>query len=66
MTSKLTPMERALLDTLDQMNAAAEARVSALSAQIANLTRQLHQHEKSVAALLSLLKPFLAKPSSDT
>mgnify|MGYP003596258021 CR=1 FL=1 len=66
MTSKLTPMERALLDTLDQMTTAAQARDTALSAQIANLTRQLQQHEKSVAALLSLLKPFLAKPSSDT
>lgn len=66
MTSKLTPMERALLDTLDQMNTAAEARDRALSAQIADLTQQLHQHEKSVATLLSLLRPFLPKPFSDT
>ncbi|MCX7568057.1 hypothetical protein OS189_17075 [Sulfitobacter sp. F26169L] len=63
MKPKLTTMERALLDTLDQMHAEARARDTAMSAKIDDLTRQLQQHEASVADLHSLLRPFLPKIS---
>jgi hypothetical protein len=63
MTSKLTPMERALLDTLDRMDMAAQARDKALTVKINDLTRQLQQHETSVADLHSLLSPFMPKRS---
>tara|TARA_R110002012_G_scaffold47399_2_gene124250 strand:- start:10674 stop:10874 length:201 start_codon:yes stop_codon:yes gene_type:complete len=64
MTPKLTPMERALLDTVEQMSLAALARDKALDAKITALTQQLQQQEESVMTLNSLLRPFLPKGSS--
>lgn len=64
MTTRLTPMERALLAMLDQMSASAEAQTKALNARIDDLTRQLQQHEMSVKRLHDLLNPFLSTPSS--
>ncbi|KZY53500.1 hypothetical protein A3734_15255 [Sulfitobacter sp. HI0054] len=61
MTSRLTPMERALLDMVEQMNLAALARDKALDAKIEALTQQLQQQEESVTTLNSLLRPFLPK-----